>query len=259
MSKGILNSYSDVAFANIVKNSNSYSDCVRKLGYKACTGVLIRLVRERIKLLDIDISHFVKHESIKRSFDNVFCKNSTAKGKVLRKWYKEGNYTPYICAICGQEPFWNGKEMSLILDHINGINNDHRLENLRWVCPNCNIQLETSNGKNKIRKERKIYYCCDCGTELKYKNSTRCTKCHYENVKKQHIVDANKNSYSFPNANKIVYREELKELIRTKPFTQVGTYYGVTDNTVRKWCKIMNLPSKSSIISNISDEDWNSI
>ena len=37
--------------------------------------------------------------------------------------------------------------MTLILDHINGINNDHRLENLRFVCPNCNIQLDTNCGK----------------------------------------------------------------------------------------------------------------
>ena len=37
--------------------------------------------------------------------------------------------------------------MSLIIDHINGINNDNRLTNLRWVCPNCNIQLPTSNRK----------------------------------------------------------------------------------------------------------------
>ena len=37
----------------------------------------------------------------------------------------------------------------MILDHINGDNKDDRLENLRWVCPNCNYQLDTTNGKNK--------------------------------------------------------------------------------------------------------------
>lgn len=255
MSKGILNSYSDVAFANIVKNSNSYSDCVRKLGYKACSGDTLKLIKGRIESLDIDISHFYQSNQVERTFENVFCENSTARGNTVRRWYKNGNYTPYICSICGQEPFWNGKEMSLILDHINGKNNDNRLKNLRWVCPNCNIQLDTSNGKNQIRKEKKAYYCCDCGTELKDKNATRCTRCHYENVKKQHMVDVNKNSYSFPNANKIVYRNELKELIRTKPFTQIGTYYGVSDNAVRKWCRTMGLPSKSSVILSISDED----
>jgi len=67
----------------------------------------------------------------------------------LRNWYKKGNYTKYECSICGQEPFWNGKELTLILDHINGVHTDDRLENLRWVCPNCNYQLDTTNGKNK--------------------------------------------------------------------------------------------------------------
>ena len=62
--------------------------------------------------------------------------------------YIKGNYTPYKCSICGLEPFWNGKELTLTLDHINGINNDDRLENLRWVCPNCDRQLSTFSGKN---------------------------------------------------------------------------------------------------------------
>lgn len=65
----------------------------------------------------------------------------------MRERYLHNNYTPYECSICGQKPFWNGKPMSLIIDHINGVNNDNRLENLRWVCPNCNIQLPTSNRK----------------------------------------------------------------------------------------------------------------
>jgi len=44
---------------------------------------------------------------------------------------------------------WNGKKMSLILDHINGVWNDDRIENLRIVCPNCNAYLDTHCGKNK--------------------------------------------------------------------------------------------------------------
>lgn len=50
--------------------------------------------------------------------------------------------------MCGQGEEWNGKKMSLILDHINGVHNDNRLENLRIVCPNCNATLDTHCGKN---------------------------------------------------------------------------------------------------------------
>ena len=56
--------------------------------------------------------------------------------------YKEGLKNKK-CELCGQNEEWKGKHMSLILDHINGINDDNKLENLRIVCPNCNATLET--------------------------------------------------------------------------------------------------------------------
>ena len=46
------------------------------------------------------------------------------------------------------------KKISLILDHINGVHNDNRITNLRFVCPNCNATLDTHCGKNK--KHEKI-------------------------------------------------------------------------------------------------------
>ena len=54
-------------------------------------------------------------------------------------------------------------------------------------------------------------------------------------------------------------RDILKALIRNKPFTYVGEYYGVSDNAVRKWCKKFGLPTKSLEIRKISDEDWEKI
>ena len=83
---------------------------------------------------------------------------STINQKTLRRWYKKGNYTEYKCSICGLLPVWQNKELTLILDHINGLNNDDRLENLRWVCPNCNMQLPTTNGKNIIQETSNITF-----------------------------------------------------------------------------------------------------
>lgn len=240
----ILSNYSNEDFAKIVRESKSYKDCLFQLGYNSYSGATINLVKDRIRELNLDVSHFVAKTPIKRSEENIFIKDSSAAQKTLRTWYKKGNYTEYRCSICGQEPFWNGKELTLILDHINGNNHDDRLENLHWVCPNCNYQLETTNGKNKKHKEHVLNYCIDCGALIS-KSAVRCVAC--SNKKR---ADDN---------NLPIDRENLKQLIRTMPFTSIGKKFGVSDNAIRKWCDKYGLPRKATEIKQISDEDWKKI
>ena len=54
-------------------------------------------------------------------------------------------------------------------------------------------------------------------------------------------------------------REELKNLIRNKPFTQIAKLYNVSDNAIRKWCMAMDLPIKKSDINKLSDFEWEKI
>ena len=54
-------------------------------------------------------------------------------------------------------------------------------------------------------------------------------------------------------------REELKELIRNKSFTEIGSKYKVSDNAIRKWCIQENLPSKKTVIKQLSDEEWQKV
>lgn len=53
----------------------------------------------------------------------------------------------YECSECNIKDY-KGKPLSFELDHINGKRDDHRLENLRFLCPNCHSQTKTFRGKN---------------------------------------------------------------------------------------------------------------
>ena len=241
----LIDNYSKEELQQIASISRSFSQFCQNLGYKSNATKTRDTIKNRVNELGIDISHFsTVSNGIKRTEENTFIKNSDVCQSVLRKKYFQGNYTPYICSICGLEPFWNGKELTLILDHINGENHDDRLENLRWVCPNCNIQLETSNGKNH-RILSKKYYCIDCGKEIS-QGSTRCLICSC----KSRAISLDEMPIS---------REHLKNLIREKSFSDLGRFYNVSDNAIRKWCDKYNLPRTKKAIKEYSDEEWSKI
>ncbi len=52
-----------------------------------------------------------------------------------------------MCEICGIKD-WNGKPVSFELDHIDGNSHNHKLENIRIICPNCHSQTETYRARN---------------------------------------------------------------------------------------------------------------
>lgn len=238
----LMNQYSDEEFIRIVKQSQSYTDCLKLLGYNSKSGDTMEQLKQKIARLEIDISHFYTQVGKRKlTPDIIFVKDSTVTQKDLRRWYKDMNYSPYKCSICGQLPEWQGKELTLILDHINGYNKDNRLENLRWICPNCNYQLDTTNGKNQNHGIHCVNTCIDCGKTIS-KKSTRCLECE----RKTRVTTEVKG----------VPREILKELIRSTSFTKIGEIYGVSDNAVRKWCDKYHLPRKVSEIKQLTDEEW---
>jgi hypothetical protein len=85
----------------------------------------------------------------KYPLESVLVENSTYARRALKKRLRAQNLIKYECAICGSDEMWHGKIMPLILDHINGVNNDNRIENLRFVCSNCDSQLPTYKSRNR--------------------------------------------------------------------------------------------------------------
>ena len=91
--------------------------------------------------------------SNKRNLDDVLQgKHPEYPTDKLKKRLISEGLLDKVCVECGITDSWNNKPIILHLDHINGVNNDHRLENLRLLCPNCHSQTDTWCGRGKVRK-----------------------------------------------------------------------------------------------------------
>ena len=143
----------------IFEKSSSQKEVLEKLGLRSAGGNFNTL-RKYIKKYNLDTSHFIKNYEVvkelsiknKISLEKILVEKSNyCRNNLKNRLYKEG-LKERKCELCGQDENWNGKKMSLILDHINGIYNDNRLNNLRIVCPNCNATLDTHAGKNIKKK-----------------------------------------------------------------------------------------------------------
>ena len=230
----IIDKFTKEELEEIVQNCCSYRELAKQLGYVSI-GNNGDTIKSRLIKYNISTEHFTGKPKgfVKRTEENVFCLDSTASQAVLRNWYSKGEYTEYKCAICGQPPFWNGKELSLTLDHINGNNKDNRLENLRWICPNCDRQLPTFAGKNQSAKER--YNSCEentcekCGKVIS-KDAKYCMNCY--SIARQKVERPSP--------------EQLEQELIESNFSAVGRKYGVSDNTIRKWCKTYGMSTKAS-------------
>lgn len=145
---------SDEDFKKIVEQANSYSNCLRALGLGTKGGSSTDILKKRINELNLSVEHFgkLKKQSVyaKYTLDEILVKNSSYANiqSLKARLVREGRLE-YKCANCGNTGEWMGKKLVLQLDHINGINNDHRIENLRFLCPNCHSQTNSYAGRNK--------------------------------------------------------------------------------------------------------------
>ena len=159
------------ALKKAVKQSRSLAEVARRIGTDITGGRRHKELKDVIVQHDIDCSHFcghgwnrgldrTMHPSIEKQArltempsEKVFCRESQYKGarQVLVKRLMRDCGFIYECSACRISE-WNDNPLVLQLDHINGIKRDNRIENLRFLCPNCHSQTDTFAGKNVRRK-----------------------------------------------------------------------------------------------------------
>lgn len=219
--------WSEDELRKAVSDSVTLADVLRRINLKVQPGNY-RTVKMAIEKLGIDTSHFLGSSYLKgrvrvgmrRELDEVMVQNSTYHTQHLKKRLLREGILENLCSACGQLPEWEGKSLVMVLDHINGVNNDHRLENLRLLCPNCNSQTETFCG----RKSRK-YACVDCGGKVT--KGVRCKSC--ENKRRRD----GRPSLAI-----------LEKDVEQSGYEGTARRYGVSSKTIRRWVKNGDMAQK---------------
>jgi hypothetical protein len=213
--------YTKDKLENAVKKSTSYSGVLNNLGILVAGNIYYH-IKSKIKKYGINTSHFCKQSFFgnknKLTANEILTNNKKRRenSKRLTRALKEMG-VEYKCEECGLEGVWKNKKLVLPVDHRNGDWSDCRFENVRFLCPNCHSQTETFCGRGRKKK-------CKCGVKISSK-SIHCMRCNAVNQGK-HLRRANRPPY-----------EQLKKEIENSGYVQVGKKYGVTDNSIRKWCK----------------------
>jgi hypothetical protein len=227
---------SEQAVRAAVAASSSYAEVLRRLGLRAAGGNH-RTVRKYVEdIWRIPTDHFEQHAALaampRRAvpLEEVLVEGSTYhRGHLKRRLLAEGIKRP-VCEMCGQGEVWRGRRMALVLDHINGTHDDHRLENLRILCPNCNATLDTHCGRHKTRRhhDRPCPVCAAVFRPTTGGQRYCSASCAGRGERNRRAQLARRR------AERPAYEQLISE-IETLGYAAVGRRYGVSDNAIRKW------------------------
>ena len=257
----------------LINVSTSYSDLLHRIGkrdgrqdYKALRTFLAQYP-------DLDFSKMKENANNRKHineipFGEVFKKGTHYSSSLLHnKLIKSGIKTFEKCEECGITE-WNGKPIVIQLHHKDGDSSNNELDNIAELCPNCHSQTENysrkknrtiiknpedfdfSSKENKtnlnpfteelsfeekenfelpVLKEKRKYFCYICGKEIS-RGSFICSDC---------------NKLRNQNLSKCPSKEELElEIPKHSSMSSLARKYRVSDNTVRKWLKKLNIQNK---------------
>lgn len=247
----------------VIKKSITQIDVIKKLGLSHTSSGNYQTLLKYIKIYNIDISHFegkqVAYVKLKNtqnkihlSNDDFFSINTHRKTASSKKRILKFNLKENKCEECGLPPIWNGKKLVLQLDHINQITTDNRLENLRFLCPNCHTQTSTYGrskqkslikefnveifqkyrempSKESIIEKIKINGRKKTKKELNMSHKMFTLLCKHYEINLDEIYQQNVKKIMWP--HKTIIQKEILE----KPLIQVCKNYNCTDNAVRRF------------------------
>ena len=188
-------------------------------------GNNFKTCKDRIRYLKLDISHYLNKWQSSSSTNTIsyedglsrLIEKSPWKRQAIKQFLIKHKLKEYKCQKCQNIGIWEGNKLSLQLEHINGISNDNRLDNLTFLCPNCHSQTATYAGKKL--KQNTVIQLSD---------------------KSKIVISAFKRrKYLRPP------KEELEENLKTQPIYKIAEKYHVkSDNTIRKWLKFYGIDYK---------------
>lgn len=152
--KGVAFKYTKEKLEAAVSKATSVQGVARILLGKPVSGNQHQHIKKTIRKYGLNTDHFLgyrhnlgKVSNQRKSPSQIFITGQRQKSFYLRRGLIESGIK-YICLICGINE-WKGQKLNLEIDHIDGNSTDNRIENLRFLCPNCHSQTNSFGFKGK--------------------------------------------------------------------------------------------------------------
>lgn len=268
------NSYTKEQFLEAWYSSTSIAQVLRKVKLVPAGGNYETINRLK-KSLNLNTDHMLGQASNRgrkfgpaRPVKEYLKKGTTISSYDLKlRLFREGIFKK-VCSEC-KNTEWMDKPIPLELDHINGVNDDNRLENLRILCPNCHAQTDTYRGKNqdravenRVEKSEIKMDLCECGNE-KSEDSDKCWKCYQK--ESEHRIRLDKLQREQKELKKLLNPPPRKRKPReTKGSKKYFCHCGKEKSKEGEQCwdcyneeRSSHIPSHDSLLKTLEENKWN--